>query len=73
MFAGITRWDLVTMFALLSAIFVFEMLGVFNPRLVTLTQIIKAFIPMPVRIMILAWVCWHFVISDIIRQLTPKA
>lgn len=72
MFAGIKRWDLILMFALMAAIFVVEMLGVFNPRLVTITQIVKDFIPIPVRIMICSWICWHFVVSDIVRQVTPK-
>lgn len=72
MFAGIRRWDLILMFSLMAAIFTIEMLGVFSPRMVTITQIIKDFIPIPVRIMICAWVCWHFVASDIVRQLTPK-
>jgi membrane associated rhomboid family serine protease len=73
MFAGINRADLISMFILMGAIFALEMAGVFNPKLVTITQILKNFIPMPVRIMVLAWLVWHFMISDIIRQLTPKA
>jgi hypothetical protein len=72
MFAGIKRWDLILMFALMAAIFTVEMLGVFNPRLVTITQIVKDFIPIPVRIMICSWLCWHFVVSDLFRQVTPK-
>lgn len=72
MFSGIRRWDLVLMFVLMGAMFTVEMMGVFSPRLITITQIIKAYIPMPIRIMILAWLCWHFMLSDIVRQLTPK-
>jgi hypothetical protein len=73
MFAGIRRWDLFMMFGLMAAIFIFELVGVFSPRLVTITQIVKATVPIPVRIMICSWICWHFVVSDIVRQLTPKA
>jgi hypothetical protein len=69
MFSGIKRWDLVVMFCLMGALTVFEMLGVFSPRLITITQILKALVPMPVRIMVLAWLCWHFCFSDIIRAI----
>lgn len=72
MFAGIRRWDLILMFSLMAAIFTIEMLGVFSPRMVTITQIIKDFIPIPVRIMLVSWLAWHFVASDIVRQLTPR-
>lgn len=72
MFSGVKRWDLVLMFSLMAAILVVELLGVFSPRLVTITQIVKATIPMPVRIMLCSWIFWHFVVSDIVKQLTPK-
>jgi len=71
-FSGITRWDLVVMFVLLAAIFTFEMLGVFSPKMITITQIIKDLVPIPCRVMILAWLVWHFFLSDIVKQLTPK-
>lgn len=70
--AGIRRWDLVLMYALLGALFTFEMLGISSGKMITITQIIKAYIPLPVRIMLLAWLCWHFWWSDIVKQLTPK-
>lgn len=72
MFAGIRRWDLVLMFVLLASVFTVEMLGVFSPRMVTVTQIIKAYLPMPLRIMIYAWLGWHFILSDLVRQISPK-
>jgi hypothetical protein len=65
MFAGIQRWDLVLMFVLLAVIFIFEMLGVFSPQLVTITQIIKSLVPMPLRWMVIAWLFWHFIGSDL--------
>ena len=65
MFNGIKHWDLVIMFVLLAAIFVFEMMGVFSPKLITITQIIKDFVPMPVRWMVIAWLFWHFIGSDL--------
>ena len=52
------------MFVLLDSIFTFEMLGVFNAHFVTLTQIIKTFIPIAIRVMLCAWLTWHFVGTD---------
>jgi hypothetical protein len=72
MFAGIRRWDLILMFVLLATLTVFEFLGVSSSRMVTITQIIKSYIPIPCRLMILAWLNWHFFLSDIVKQLTPK-
>jgi ribose/xylose/arabinose/galactoside ABC-type transport system permease subunit len=72
MFSGIRPWDLAVMLALLATIFAFEMLGVFNAHYVTLTQIIKTFIPMPVRIMIAAWLLWHFVLSDLVTAIINR-
>lgn len=72
LFAGIDRWDLIVMFVLFGLMFTFEMLGVFSPHLVTITQILKSFMPMPVRFMVYAWLGWHFIVSDLIRQLTPS-
>lgn len=72
MFAGIRRWDLVLMFVLLASVFTVEMLGVFSPRMVTVTQIIKAYLPMPLRIMVYSWLGWHFILSDLVRQISPK-
>ncbi len=60
------HWDLVVMFVLMAAITGFEMLGVFDTHYVTLTAIIKDFIPIPCRVMVLAWLCWHFFISDLV-------
>lgn len=65
MFAGITRWDLIVMYVLLATIFTFEMIGVFSPHMVTITQIIKSYVPMPLRWMIVAWLFWHFIGSDL--------
>jgi predicted CDP-diglyceride synthetase/phosphatidate cytidylyltransferase len=72
MFPGIKRWDLILMFALLAAITLFEFLGVASSKMITITQIVKSYVPIPCRLMILAWLNWHFFMSDIVRQLTPK-
>ena len=65
MFTGIKHWDLITMSVLMGLIFIFEMMGVFSPRLVTITQITKDFVPMPCRWLIIGWVFWHFIGSDL--------
>lgn len=70
MFAGIARWDLVVVFILMAAMFTFEMLGVFSPHMVTITQIIKSYVPMPFRFMVIGWLIWHFIISDLVLQVT---
>lgn len=71
MFTNIRRWDLIIMFVLMGSLFVVEMLGVFFPHMVTITRIVKAYISIPVRVMILAWLNWHFLFSDIVKMLTP--
>ena len=72
MFSGIKRWDLVVMFVLMGLLFAFEMVGVFSPRMVTITQILKSFVSMPLRIMIYSWLGWHFILSDLVRQVQGK-
>lgn len=47
LFSGIRRWDLIVMYALLGALFTFEMVGVFSTKMITITEIIKAYVPMP--------------------------
>ena len=72
LFAAERKWDVVVVLVLMGALITFEMLGVFAPRMVTITEIIKDFIPMPLRIMIYAWLGWHFIVSDLVRQMSPR-
>jgi hypothetical protein len=67
-FPAIKRWDLVLMVALLTAVTVFELLGVFNPKFITITALIKSTIPMQIRVMIYSWLGWHFILSDLVKQ-----
>jgi hypothetical protein len=67
-FAGVRRWDLIVMFTLLAAVLAFELLGIFSPRMVTITQIIKAALPMPLRFAVYAWLGWHFIVSDLFKK-----
>jgi hypothetical protein len=68
LFPTVRRWDMVVMFLFLALVFTFEMLGVFSTRMITITQLVKAYIPMPCRIMVCAWLCWHFVLSDLVKM-----
>ncbi len=63
------RWDVVVVLVLMGVIFGFEMLGVFDSEYITLTRILKSYVPIPLRIMVLAWLCWHFAASDIVRAI----
>jgi hypothetical protein len=62
------RWDVLVVFALIGALTAFELLGVFGQHFVTITAIIKAYLPIPIRVMVLAWLVWHFFVSDIIAR-----
>lgn len=57
------RWDLIVMSVALSVVFVFEMLGVFTARYVTITAIVRAYVPTWLRAMIGGWLYYHFVIQ----------
>jgi len=65
MFKQFHHWDVVAILLSVAVVTGFEFLGVFTARYITLTHLIKQFIPMPCRIMILAWLWWHFAISDL--------
>jgi hypothetical protein len=54
------QWNLTVMYVLFAVIFGFEMLGVFNSHFVTITAIIRDFIPRWARWMILGWMTYHF-------------
>jgi hypothetical protein len=68
MFSGIVRWDLITMFVLFGVLITFELIGVFNTHMVTITSIIKTFVSIPLRIMIWSWLGWHFIVSDLVKM-----
>lgn len=57
------RWDIIAMSLAMSVVFSFEMLGVFKPGYVTITAIVRAYIPKWLRAMILGWLCYHFMIE----------
>ena len=67
-FPTVRHWDMVAMLVLLAAVFTFEMLGVFSGRMITITQLIKQYIPMPCRWCLIGWIFWHFILSDLVKQ-----
>lgn len=66
------HWDLICMGIVLAVVFGLELLGVFCPHYATLTDLIKSYIPMPCRWMLIAWLFWHFIASDIVTALGGK-
>lgn len=57
------RWDVIALCAALAVVFVFEMLGVFTTRYVTITALVRQAVPLWARAMILGWLCYHFMIQ----------
>lgn len=68
LFAHYMRWDVILGLCLMAALTIWEFAGVRNGHLLTITGWLKGWMPMPVRIMIYAWLGWHFILSDFIRQ-----
>lgn len=62
-FAQYFRWDYIAMFVAMSILFVLEMLGVFGKHYVTITDVVRAYMPLPVRAMIWGWLGLHFLIQ----------
>jgi hypothetical protein len=62
------RWDVVLGLVLMCALTGWEFYGVANPRMLTITAFLKSWMPMAVRIMIWAWLGWHFILSDLVRE-----
>lgn len=53
-------WDVKLVYALMAALFVMEMIGVFNPRFITITFFVRAHTRLWIRWMILGWMIYHF-------------
>jgi hypothetical protein len=61
---GFTHWDVVALCVAMSVVFALEMLGVFTTKYVTITAIVRAYMPMWARAMVLGWMCYHFMIQS---------
>lgn len=62
-FARYVRWDVIAMLTAMSVLFTFEMLGVFTDKYVTITELVRLYVPKWVRAMILGWLCYHFMVE----------
>lgn len=60
--------DVIVGLVLFLAIFVWELLGVFDGRYLTITDWFKSWMPIWAMAPILAWLCWHFVVSDLHKR-----
>jgi len=58
------NWDTAAWCAVLGAAFALEALGLTRPGDATLTQLIRAAIPIWARAMILGWLFYHFLIAS---------
>jgi hypothetical protein len=63
-FSQYLRWDYLAMFLAMGILFTLEMLGIFGRHYVTITAIVRAFLPAWARAMILGWLCFHFLIQS---------
>lgn len=61
------RADVIVGFVLMGALTAWEIAGVADSRFLTITAWIKSWMPMALRIMIWAWLGWHFIASDLFR------
>ena len=60
-----SRWDVIAMCVALAVVFTFEMLGVFTTRYITITALVRGYMPLWVRAMVLGWMCYHFMIAGV--------
>lgn len=56
-------WNVAIWLVIIGAFAVFELIGVFSGKLATLTDLIRQWLPIWVRAMILGWLTWHFLMS----------
>ena len=57
------HWDVVALCVAMAVVFVFEMVGVFRTDYVTITYLVRSYMPFWMRAMILGWMWWHFMSS----------
>lgn len=68
LFKQFKRTDVIIGMCLILAMAVWELLGVFDGKYLTLTDWFDSFLPIWARAPILAWLCWHFVVSDLAKK-----
>ncbi len=57
------HWDYVALCVAMSILFVLEMLGVFGKHYVTITYVVRTYMPAWARAMVLGWLVFHFLIQ----------
>lgn len=57
------HWDVAALLVAMLIVFVLEMMGVFGKQYVTITAVIRTYVPMWARAMILGWMMFHFLID----------
>lgn len=72
LFSRFPEADVIVGMVLILAIVVWELLGVFDGKYLTLTDWIKSWMPLWARCAILGWLIWHFVLSDIYNKVRGK-
>lgn len=59
------HWDVAALLIAMLIVFVLEMMGVFGKQYVTITAVIRTYVPMWARAMILGWLAFHFLIDKV--------
>lgn len=62
------RWDVIVGLLLMGLLTAWEIAGVADSRFMTITEWIKSWMPMALRIMVWAWLGWHFIGSDLFKE-----
>jgi uncharacterized membrane protein YozB (DUF420 family) len=58
------RWDVAMMCLAMAVLFAFEMLGVFTDKYITITALVRMYMPKWMRAMILGWMVYHFMFGE---------
>ena len=59
------RWDELAMYISLGIVFGLEMAGVFGKNYITITALVRAYIPIWLRAMFAGWIVYHFLIDPV--------
>jgi hypothetical protein len=66
--SGYVKLDVIFGLALMAALTVWELFGVFEPKWLTITAFIKSWMPMWARVPLWSWLGWHFILSDLVKK-----
>lgn len=57
------RWDYIALCVSMAVLFGLEMLGVFGSHYVTITYVVRTYMPAWARAMVWGWLGYHFLIQ----------